>query len=179
MGKFIIIYIYIEIKALQSTSTRVRTNKLLEVVNSGEQCCGANTEQCCAANTEQCYAANTEQWCGANTEEWCGANTEQCCAANTEQWCGANTEQWCGAYTEQCCAANREQCCQQTCSAMITMLLQHCSTISILHVTTCYQGSAATMITNNKQVYSILILFSTVSTTVNNRCCFINAKQHC
>ena len=36
---------------------------------------------------------------------------------------------------EHCCATPSEQCCQQGCSAMITMLLQHCSTINT--VTTC------------------------------------------
>ena len=44
-------------------------------------------------------------------------------------------EQCCAANCEQCCAAPSEQCCQQGCSAMITMLLQHCSTINT--VTTC------------------------------------------
>ena len=37
--------------------------------------------------------------------------------------------------TEQCCAAPSKQYCSQGCSAMITMLLQHCSAINT--VTTC------------------------------------------
>ena len=55
---------------------------------------------------------------------------------------------------EQCCAAPSEQCCQQGCSAMITMLLQHCSTIN----------------TEQQRTSFLSILFSPVSTTVNNRC---------
>ena len=73
-------------------------------------------EQCRAAN-EQCYAAN-----------------EQCCAAACEQCCAANCEQCCAANCEQCCAAPSEQCCQQGCSAMITMLLQYCSTNTVLQL---------------------------------------------
>ena len=63
-------------------------------------------------------------------EQCCVANSEQCCAANYEQFCAAACEQCCAANCEQCCAAPSEQCCQQGCSAMITMLLQYCSTIN-------------------------------------------------
>ena len=62
------------------------------------------------------------------------------------------------------------------CSAMITMLLQHCSTINT--IATLLQGYKATTIKiANKLVLSIL--FYPVPKTVNNRCCFINAEQHC
>ena len=70
----------------------------------------------------------------------------------------------CAANCEQCCAAPSEQCCQQCCSSMITMLLQHCSNINTNF-----------MITMLFYQYC----FFPVPTTVNNRCSFINAEQHC
>ena len=67
-----------------------------------------------------------------------------------------------------------QQCCRQGRSVMITMLLQHCSTINMFllvnKVSTLYYRA-------NKFVLSI-ILFSPVPTTMNNRRFFINAEQH-
>ena len=98
--------------------TCVKTHNLLQVVNRREQCCAAPQ--------------------AVNNVVLPSANCEQCCAANCGQCCAANCGQCCAAPREQCCAAPREQRCQQGCSAMITMLLQHCSTINT--VTTCRQG---------------------------------------
>ena len=61
---------------------------------------------------------------------------------------------------EPCCVAPSEQ----GCSAMITMLLQHCSTIN----------------TEQQRTSFLSILFSPVSTTVNNRCwTLLFVEQHC
>ena len=61
------------------------------------------------------------------------------------------------------------------CSSMKTMLLQYCSTIDT--VRTCQLGWVTMITIVNKHVLSILLF--PVSTTVNNRCCFINAEQYC
>ena len=69
-------------------------------------------------------------------ERCCAGRRQQCCAGRRQQCCAGPRQQCCAVPRQQCCAASRQQCCcQQGCSVMITMLLQHSSTINT--VTTC------------------------------------------
>ena len=132
-----------------NTLTRVKTHYLLQVVKRREQCCVAPSEQCCAATMFCCTLWTMLCW-SVNNVVLHPVNNVVLHPVNNVV--NKVVQPW-------------KQCCYSI--VQLSMLLQLVDKVE--------QHWMITI--TNKLVLSIL--FSPVSTTVSNRCCFINAEQHC
>ena len=84
------------------------------------------------------------------------------------------------AWIMLCCQLWTMLCCTQW-TMLSTRLFSHHNNVVTALFNHQYCYSLLTRLSNNdnNNEQACSILFSPVSTTVNNRCCFINAEQHC